>query len=106
MMMQQYSTPAPIGYLMGLYCGINKKGVKYFEPSAGNGLLTTAGYLDDGTLNELDETRNEDLHYLGFKNITNLDASQPFPQYEKSFDAVITNPPFGSVDSVFMESMK
>jgi GNAT superfamily N-acetyltransferase len=100
-MMQQYSTPCTIGYLMGLYCGIDKKGTKYFEPSAGNGLLVSAGYLEDGTLNELDKRRNENLHYLGFKNVTNLDASKPFPQYEKTFDAVLTNPPFGSTEPVY-----
>ena len=97
-MLQQYSTPAPIGYLMGIYCGIDKKGTKYFEPSAGNGLLVSAGHTEDGTLNELDKTRNDDLHYLGFENVTNLDASLPFPQFAKKFDAVLTNPPFGSVD--------
>jgi len=40
-MLQQYSTPAPIGYLMGIFCGVDKAG-SYFEPSAGNGLLTIA----------------------------------------------------------------
>src|SRR5262245_35868545 len=35
-MLQQYSTPAPIGYLMGLFCGVNNPG-KFLEPSAGNG---------------------------------------------------------------------
>jgi hypothetical protein len=101
MMMQQYSTPAPIGYLMGIYCGIDKKGTKYFEPSAGNGLLVSAGYLDDGTLNELDEIRNKDLQYLGFKNVTQKDGTIPFTEYQKHFDAMLTNPPFGSIESVY-----
>jgi hypothetical protein len=101
MMMQQYSTPAPIGYLMGIYCGINKKGTKYFEPSAGNGLLVSAGYLDDGTLNELDEIRNKDLQYLGFKNVTQKDGTIPFTEYQKHFDAMLTNPPFGTIESVY-----
>jgi hypothetical protein len=101
MMMQQYSTPAPIGYLMGVYCGIDKKGTKYFEPSAGNGLLVSAGYLDDGTLNELDEIRNKDLQYLGFKNVTQKDGTIPFTEYQKHFDAMLTNPPFGSIESVY-----
>jgi len=101
MMMQQYSTPAPIGYLMGIYCGIDKKGTKYFEPSAGNGLLVSAGYLDDGTLNELDEIRNKDLQYLGFKNVTQKDGTIPFTEYQKDFDAMLTNPPFGSIESVY-----
>ncbi len=36
-LLQQYSTPAPIGYLMGVFCGIDKlqlKGGYAFEPSA------------------------------------------------------------------------
>ena len=43
-LLQQYSTPAPIGFLAGIFCEIdtfnhwNKK--LGFEPSAGNGLLT------------------------------------------------------------------
>src|SRR5258706_7454887 len=44
-LLQQYSTPAPIAYLAGVFCGIDKSPVNniYFEPSAGNGLLTIAG---------------------------------------------------------------
>ena len=105
-MMQQYSTPAPIGYLMGIYCGIDKKGTKYFEPSAGNGLLVSAGYLEDGTLNELDELRNKDLKYLGFKNVTQKDGTIPFTEYEKDFDAVLTNPPFGDIEPTYYGKYK
>lgn len=96
-MLQQYSTPAPIGYLMGLYCKLSD-GRTYFEPSAGNGLLTTAGFLDKGTVNEIDKRRSANLRYQGFAETMSQDASQPFVGMEKSFDAVLTNPPFGSVE--------
>ena len=36
-LLQQYSTPAPIGYLAGLFCGVDNENIKGFEPSAGNG---------------------------------------------------------------------
>src|ERR1017187_8732421 len=39
-LLQQYSTPAPIGYLAGIFCELDKlqvKGGYGFEPSAGNG---------------------------------------------------------------------
>src|SRR5690349_16208778 len=44
-LLQQYSTPVPIGYLAGVFCDLD--GLQYsnglaFEPSAGNGSLTIA----------------------------------------------------------------
>src|ERR1051326_1039232 len=44
-LLQQYSTPAPIAFLMGVFCGLpllQKKEAYGFEPSAGNGLFTNA----------------------------------------------------------------
>lgn len=98
-LLQQYSTPAPIGYIAGVFCGFDKKG-NYFEPSAGNGLLTIAGNASDFTVNEIDKIRSENLKEQGFKQVISQDASIPFKGFEKSFDAVITNPPFGKNDAV------
>ncbi len=98
-MYQQYSTPAPLGYLMGIYCGMNKKG-KYFEPSAGNGLLTIAAEPVNFTVNEIDDIRNNNLSVQGFSKVMKTDASTPFIGFEKSFDAIITNPPFGATETV------
>lgn len=55
MLLQQYSTPAPIGYLMGMYCGIDQFNGKEraLEPSAGNGLLTVAGSPSNFHVNEI-----------------------------------------------------
>jgi predicted RNA methylase len=99
-MLQQYSTPAPIGYLAGLFCGFDKEGGNYFEPSAGNGLLTIAGNTEDFTVNEIDTVRNRNLSVLGFKKVLKQDASEPFKQFEHKFDGVITNPPFGKTEVV------
>ncbi|MEZ4921884.1 MAG: JAB domain-containing protein [Crocinitomicaceae bacterium] len=93
-LLQQYSTPAPIAYLMGIYCGIDK-GMRAFEPSAGNGLLTIAAKPENVTVNEIDLVRRQNLLEQGYKKVIAQDASQPFHQYQKSFDAVLTNPPFG-----------
>ena len=40
-LLQQYSTPAPISFLAGIYVNANEN-IAVFEPSAGNGLLTVA----------------------------------------------------------------
>lgn len=97
MLLQQYSTPAPIGYLAGVFCGIDKPFVRsqYFEPSAGNGLLTIAGNPSSFIVNEIDYIRNRNLEAQGFWKVLKIDATKSFPEYQKTFDAVITNPPFG-----------
>lgn len=96
-LLQQYSTPAPIGYLAGVFCGIHKPFVRslYFEPSAGNGLLTIAGNPFNFIVNEIDPTRNRNLQTQQFSKILKEDATQPFTEFSKTFDAVLTNPPFG-----------
>src|SRR6201993_1959770 len=68
-LLQQYSTPAPIGYLAGIFCGIDKfrKGQMGFEPSAGNGLLTVAGNASDFIVNEIDELRYDNLKTQGYQ---------------------------------------
>ncbi len=106
-LLQQYSTPAPIAYLAGVWCGLNSERLFHlhaadfvaFEPSAGNGLLTIAGKPHFCIVNEIDELRRSNLITQGYKDVTALDASKPFPQnYYQRFNAVLTNPPFGTVD--------
>lgn len=98
-LLQQYSTPAPIAYLAGLFCKIDEFGTTVFEPSAGNGLLTIASpNLKRVVVNEIDEVRNSNLQEDGYDKVLQLDATKPFGNYPKRFDAVITNPPFGSLD--------
>jgi len=100
-LLQQYSTPAPIGFLAGLFVGADK-GVSLFEPSAGNGLLTITASPKNVTVNEIDPVRRENLSTQGFKAILKQDATIPFKELPKKFDAVITNPPFGTLDAAVM----
>ncbi len=98
-LLQQYSTPAPIGYLMGLFCGIDDPTKTLFEPSAGNGLLTITAKPEQVTVNEIDAIRNVNLVKQGYKEVMKTDASMPFKGLTKTFDTVITNPPFGRLDT-------
>ncbi|HTA61521.1 MAG TPA: strawberry notch family protein, partial [Bacteroidia bacterium] len=105
-LLQQYSTPAPIGYLAGIFCHVNTftKEQTGFEPSAGNGLLTIASNAENFIVNEIDVVRNENLKDQGFKAVYKVNATNPFTQsihksFYKKFDAVITNPPFGTLDT-------
>ena len=102
-LLQQYSTPAPIAYLMGVFCGLphlQQTGGYAFEPSAGNGLLTIAAKTERVYVNEVDYIRNRNLHTQGFANVFNRDATLPFSyiDLQGTFPAVLTNPPFGTLD--------
>lgn len=102
---QQYSTPAPLGYLMGKYIGAEQKGKQILEPSAGNGLLTIVGDPKAYTVNEIDQTRLRNLHTQGFKEVLSQDGSKDFDRPDQ-FDAVITNPPFGGVPAQEIDGYK
>lgn len=96
LMKQQYSTPTPFGYVMGQFVrAYGKKIGSVLEPSAGNGALTIA--LDPETVhaNDIDEARLVNLRKLGFRTVTAQNGLLPFKGEE--VDAVMTNPPFGSV---------
>ena len=100
-MLQQYSTPAPIAFLAGSFVRSNWRGAFYFEPSAGNGLLTIALPADRTIVNEIDEFRNSNLAEQPFVKQLRQDATEPFGM-DKMFDGVITNPPFGKLDKTIM----
>jgi hypothetical protein len=97
MLLQQYSTPAPISYLAGIIAGADLS-QNVFEPCAGNGLLTIAASPEKTVVNEIDPVRRSHLLVQGYSKVLNLDATQPFYDYEKKFDCVLTNPPFGKMD--------
>ena len=102
-LLQQYSTPAPIGFLAGIYCGVDKlkeQGGLAFEPSAGNGMLTIAGDPRQFEVNEIDDFRNRNLSTQGFFTVTKKDATIPFFLDDKRYRAVITNPPFGGLEKI------
>lgn len=103
---QQYSTPLPMAFLAGAFCGLSSPSfeVRAFEPTAGNGFLmvaTGAGKRTGSVLNELSPERYSNLLKLAedfnFK-VTNRDASEPeFYNQPRQFEAVIANPPFGEI---------
>jgi predicted RNA methylase len=98
-LLQQYSTPAPISFLAGIFSNANQN-VSVFEPSAGNGLLTIAANPSRVIVNEIDALRRSNLADQGYRQVLNQDATIPFKGFEKKFDAVITNPPFGVLDKL------
>ncbi|MCU4165723.1 hypothetical protein [Carboxylicivirga caseinilyticus] len=127
-LMQQYSTPAPISFLASSYIlksgslsgykafkNIVKGGTKgkivgnahltndkndfpkYLEPSAGNGLLTIALPYHYTHVNELDDVRLANLKEQPFAKVSSWDALKPPAAYDRTFDGIVTNPPFGSL---------
>jgi hypothetical protein len=109
MLLQQYSTPAPIGYLMGIFAGLDHLGNgRYgFEPSAGNGLLTIAGDPRYITVNEVDDLRRRNLETQGYQQVWNTDASEHFSYVKAYYNAVVTNPPFGTLPKpVYFDTYK
>lgn len=97
-MLQQYSTPAPVAYLAGVFVKADQ-GVSVVEPSAGNGLLTIAAKPSNVVVNEVDDFRRANLEKQGYKQVLKQDATEPFTTFAKKFDAVLTNPPFGRLDT-------
>ena len=105
-LLQQYSTPAPIGFLMGIFCEVDKIRT-LFEPSAGNGLLTIAADPKRVVVNEIDLTRRQNLIAQNYQKVIGQDASVQFVEYLRTFDAVITNPPFGRLsEPVYYSTFK
>jgi hypothetical protein len=132
MLMQQYSTPAPISFLASTYVlkSTNLSGYKafknivksskgkivgnahvhhkyqetplYLEPSAGNGLLTIALPYFQTYVNELDDVRLSNLKEQPFAKVSSWDALQPFYAFRQKFDGVLSNPPFGTLSEPIM----
>lgn len=90
---QQYSTPAPLAYLASQLAGIDKSKTVY-EPTAGNGMLLIGADAQKATVNEWDTKRASRLRAQDF-DVTEHDATDYTPG--KQYDAVIANPPFGTV---------
>lgn len=101
-LMQQYSTPAPISFLASSYLLNGKDSSLYLEPSAGNGLLTIALPYSQTYVNELDDIRLSNLKEQPFAKVSSWDALNPPFAYDKKFDGVLTNPPFGVLSEVLL----
>ncbi len=94
-LLQQYSTPAPIAFLCGEYVKEGKLEFKgqLFEPTAGNGMMTIDFMPQQCCVNELDELRYRNLTTQGFAVASNRNAKD-LKYIERKFQGVITNPPF------------
>ena len=92
---QQYSTPAPMAFLMGKFVDPQKKAKSGLEPSAGNGMLTINLPKEIMHVNDIDEMRLSNLQKQGFGEVTSQDGTKSFGK--KKYDVIVTNPPFGSV---------
>ncbi|WP_068475503.1 SAM-dependent methyltransferase [Saccharicrinis aurantiacus] len=101
-LMQQYSTPAPISFLASSYVRNPKQEALYLEPSAGNGLLTIALPYRKTFVNELDDIRLENLKEQPFAKVSSWDALKPPFAYNKKFEGVLTNPPFGTLSEAML----
>ena len=93
---QAYSTPAPLAYLASKLAGINPQ-TRVHEPTGGTGMLLIGTDPKNAVVNELNDLRVSLLKEQGF-NPTQKDAAiGPMRDGKGPVDAVITNPPFGSV---------
>jgi predicted RNA methylase len=97
MLLQQYSTPTPISFLAGIFTNADQN-ISVFEPSAGNGLLTVAAHPSRVIVNEIDDLRRSNLLDQGYRQVLKQDATQAFKGFEKKFDAILANPPFGLLE--------
>jgi len=95
-MLQQYSTPIPLGILAQQLAGIDAEKTVY-EPTAGNGALLTGANPSLVTANELDPNRASQLRQQGY-GTTQRDAAEYRP--DQKFDVVIANPPFGKTEDL------
>ena len=93
MVLQQYSTPLPIAFLMSEFVKNKSNSSLYFEPSAGNGFLTISLPQENTICNEIDRYRLDNLKNEHYRKVSEQDARQPF-EYNRIFDGVVTNPPF------------
>lgn len=94
MSLAQYSTALPISFLMSQFVNRGDRDALYFEPSAGNGFLTIALPQSQTIVNEIDQLRYDNLRLEHYRKVTRQDGRQPFYDYERRCDGVVTNPPF------------
>ena len=91
---KQYSTPCPIGAIVAQYTRMDKAR-SILDPSAGNGLLLAGAEPGKVHANEIDPTRLASLRFQHFQKVTSHNAAHPLPKgMHRSFDVVVTNPPF------------
>lgn len=103
--MQQYSTPLPMAWIADRFAMADKADGSVLEPTAGNGMLVFTIPVGQVHVNELDETRLDNLREQGFAQVTQQDATEPFDG-DVRYDVVIANPPFGKREAVEYDGKK
>lgn len=103
--MQQYSTPLPMAWVADRFAMADKADGSVLEPTAGNGMLVFTIPVGQVHVNELDETRLDNLREQGFAQVTQQDATEPFDG-DVRYDVVIANPPFGKREAVEYDGKK
>jgi hypothetical protein len=94
---QAYSTPVPLAYVASRLAGIGPD-TRVLEPTAGNGMLLIEANPQHAVTNELNPTRAAALEAQGFHPTTTDATSESlFADRAGQMDAVIANPPFGTV---------
>lgn len=103
--LQQYSTPCPIAYLLDMWVRQTMIGQTrhFYEPTAGNGLLTIGLPLDATEVNEIDPPRYKNLLQQGFCRVTNYDAAAgkitTADPKNCPISGVVMNPPFAPLEN-------
>ena len=109
--LQQYSTPLPLAWLMNKYLDMigKESDVTVYEPTAGNGMLLIGAKPESTFANELDKgprlAHLKDL--LPGGKVTNFDAlSLLASPGRKTMDRIVANPPFGSKEPRMYDGYK
>lgn len=93
---QAYSTPAPLAYLASRLAGVTQSTVVQ-EPTAGTGMLLIGADPKKAIVNELNDLRIGALEAQGFEPTQRDAATMALVPEGVRPDAVVTNPPFGSI---------
>lgn len=93
---QAYSTPAPLAFLASELAHI-EPGQSVLEPTAGTGMLLIGATPSKASVNELNPDRAALLREQGFRVSEKDAATEQLRHAGYPVDAVIANPPFGSI---------
>jgi hypothetical protein len=99
-LLQQYSTPAPVAYMAGVYVGLDRAhgSQVFFDPTAGNGMMSIAGSPAHFMANEIDPERLWGLKQMGIHRLTSRDVTKEgFLEGMPLVDGLLVNPPFGTM---------
>jgi len=92
--LQQFSTPITLAYMLQKWLRLDQ-GRTAYEPTAGTGMLVSLADESKTDVNELGAYRRTLLENGAFHNVWGNDATAFTP--DGKYDAVIMNPPFGTV---------